>query len=440
MRVRHGFTYGTRGAFAMQQGWLDEWEVRELEGGKYFPDAVTAGLNNYPDDALGIPGPLDNYINSGGKTDRRNLLNYTNAELQEAKGKTWPKVKVSAGQTFEMTWKFTKAHKTRGYNYWITKDGWDQSKRLCFDQLEPVPFCKEHYTPPIPEGETPLETSVILPHKTGYHLLIVAWIISNTNKAFYQTFDLDFDSGGDLPAPGAPTNLREVDVQKRSVTLEWDHPGGREPIAKYRIYRNGVRGAEVDASHQSHIDTGLQASTRYCYFISAVSYNGQESLPSAAIEVETLHDDGIDEPPSPPSGLHSMGVTESSVSLMWGASTGDNPIAFYKVYRNGIKINEVPGDQTTYADRGLRPDTFYIYSIIAKDSKGLTSIPSDDLQIKTDPSADDYPEWREDNNIPYELNDKVKYFGHVYNCISFHIPYVGANWNPEQSDTLWRRV
>ncbi|HWV75570.1 MAG TPA: lytic polysaccharide monooxygenase [Pseudosphingobacterium sp.] len=439
MEVRHGHAYGTRGTFAMQHRWLLEWHLMEFEGGKYFPDAVTAGLDSYPpEDAVGIPGPPDNYINSGGHTDERNIVNYTNAELQAAKGKTWPKVKVSSRQSFVMTWRYKAPHKMRGYNYWITKDGWDQTKRLRFDQLEPVPFCKQHYTPPLPVGAAPLETSVILPQKTGYHLLIVAWIISDTNKAFYQTFDLEFESGGELPAPGAPTNLRAVEVQKRSVTLGWDHPGGREPIAKYKIYRDGVKVGEVDASHQSHTDTGLQPSSRYSYFISAVSYNGHESLPSAAIEVQTLNDDGIDEPPSSPSSLHSMGVTESSVSLMWGASTGDNPIASYHVYRDGVKIEEVPGGQTTYVDTGLRPDTTYHYYIIAKDSKGLTSSPSNGLPIKTEAGAGDYPAWA--LGATYAKDARVSYNGKNYSCFQPHTAHV-FDWNPEATDEiLWKTV
>ncbi|WP_369015795.1 cellulase family glycosylhydrolase [Actinocrinis puniceicyclus] len=79
-------------------------------------------------------------------------------------------------------------------------------------------------------------------------------------------------------------------------------------------------------------------------------------------------------PPSTPSGLQVTGVTGSSVSLTWTASTDNVGVAGYNVYRGSTLVGTSSG--TTYTDAGLTSGTAYTYSVAAYDAAGNVSAKS----------------------------------------------------------------
>ncbi|MEV7119825.1 cellulase family glycosylhydrolase [Kitasatospora griseola] len=83
---------------------------------------------------------------------------------------------------------------------------------------------------------------------------------------------------------------------------------------------------------------------------------------------------GDTQPPSVPGGLAVTGVTASSVSLSWAASTDDTGVTGYEVYRGGSKVASVAG--TSYTDGGLGAATAYSYTVRAKDAAGNVSAAS----------------------------------------------------------------
>ncbi|MDR6404960.1 MULTISPECIES: lytic polysaccharide monooxygenase [Chryseobacterium] len=239
---KHGHAFGTRGDFALQQNWLQEWNIVQFEGGKFFPTKEASGLDKYSDSDYPYdkeplptdrPVPPDDFICSGGWTNEHgsdwDIVNSTDDELESRKGIKWPKTTVSPGQILEIKWKYTAAHQTRGYNYWITKDGWSRNERITRDQLEPLPFHMHHYPTPLPDGAAPTTTSVVLPQKSGHHVMIVAWIISNTYHAFYQTFDLIFE---DTSSPGPQVMIipSEKNVEKGDLGHFHAHAVGEGPF------------------------------------------------------------------------------------------------------------------------------------------------------------------------------------------------------------------
>ena len=48
------------------------------------------------------------------------------------------------------------------------------------------------------------------------------------------------------------------------------------------------------------------------------------------------------------------------------------------------------------------------------------------------------PAWAESNSTVYRVGDRVSYGGANYTALSQHTPYVGANWNPKDTPTLWK--
>lgn len=88
-----------------------------------------------------------------------------------------------------------------------------------------------------------------------------------------------------------------------------------------------------------------------------------------------------DSAPSVPEGLSVTGVTSSSVSLAWDASTDDVGVAGYRVYRDGTMVAEVV--DTTYADTELAADTAYVYEVTAYDAAGNESARSASVTATT---------------------------------------------------------
>ena len=71
--------------------------------------------------------------------------------------------------------------------------------------------------------------------------------------------------------------------------------------------------------------------------------------------------------------LSASGVTTSSVSLSWNASTdaGCSSLSGYKIYRAGQLLTTVVG--TSYTDSGLTASTSYSYTVIAYDGFDVSS-------------------------------------------------------------------
>ncbi len=103
----------------------------------------------------------------------------------------------------------------------------------------------------------------------------------------------------------------------------------------------------------------------------------KSQLYSAAIDTQS---------PSVPERLSATAVSSTQINLSWMASTDNEGIAGYKVYRDGVLVKTV-NNSTTYADTGLNANTTYKYAIAAFDSSGNNSQISSNAVAKTSASA-----------------------------------------------------
>nr|BFD40829.1 lytic polysaccharide monooxygenase [Pseudomonas sp. FFPRI_1] len=202
-QLKHGrvVSPSSRGSVAVDLGLLGTWQVNEMEGGKNFP-ALGAGPfpKPYDSDVASVAPPADGHILSGGKVDERDCINFTDEEMTKKIGRpfTWPMVNVDPGQVFQVQWEYSAPHVTRGYSWFITKDGWDPKQRISRAQLEPAAFYKDFYTEvPFDKFGSVLKAKthheVVLPkNKRGHHVVVLVWNVANTGNGFYQAFDLDF--------------------------------------------------------------------------------------------------------------------------------------------------------------------------------------------------------------------------------------------------------
>jgi chitodextrinase len=79
-------------------------------------------------------------------------------------------------------------------------------------------------------------------------------------------------------------------------------------------------------------------------------------------------------PPSAPGGLSTV-AGDAEVVLSWGASSASRGVAGYRVYRNGGQVGQT--QSTGFTDNGLTNGTTYSYYVVAYDTAGALSPPSE---------------------------------------------------------------
>ena len=75
----------------------------------------------------------------------------------------------------------------------------------------------------------------------------------------------------------APTNLRTVDVQKKSVSLAWDSPENAYGLEGYIIYKDNKKVGEVSADETEFTVDKLNRHTIYTFKVVAKYSNGEIS-------------------------------------------------------------------------------------------------------------------------------------------------------------------
>ncbi len=105
------------------------------------------------------------------------------------------------------------------------------------------------------------------------------------------------------------------------------------------------------------------------------------------------------EAPTVPSSLVSSGVTETSVSLSWAASTDNVGVTEYDIYRNGSLLSS--SSNTTYSVTGLTASTAYAFYIKAKDAAENISGASNTINVTTSEIVTTYCS-SQGNNSSYE--------------------------------------
>jgi chitodextrinase len=183
----------------------------------------------------------------------------------------------------------------------------------------------------------------------------------------------------DTTPPSVPTNLVASGITSTSVTISWTASTDNVGVVGYKISRNGTQVATV-TSGTSYQDISLTPNTTYVYTASAYDQAGNNSAQSASVSATTLLPDTA--PPSVPTNLVASGITSTTVTLSWNASTDNVGVAGYKVIREGQQIAVTA--QTSFVDTNLTPSTTYAYTVAAYDSAGnVSAISNPALNVTT---------------------------------------------------------
>lgn len=175
------------------------------------------------------------------------------------------------------------------------------------------------------------------------------------------------------------------------VTISWDK-NLEEDLGGYRIFRANnpkVEFSEVTNETfegETYLDTvpAVNLNQKIYYKLQAEDQRYNRSDLSAMLTI--IKPDLV--PPSPPV-LTKFEVTEEGIRLNWVPSSSSD-IASHKVYRRSGDTSETKWEQifesaiqtdTTFLDsKELAPNTYY-YTLIAEDSVGLESTPSNSISI-----------------------------------------------------------
>ncbi|MGY3794630.1 lytic polysaccharide monooxygenase [uncultured Aquimarina sp.] len=131
---------------------------------------------------------MDGNLASAGRPDKYGGLDQVRDD--------WVATPVTPGP-LTVTWTNTAPHETLYYRVYITKSDWNPNMPLTWDSLELLVE-----TGPRPASETD-NIDVVLPARTGKHVLYSIWQRSLTPEAFYSTSDIDFGATNEPTPPVA---------------------------------------------------------------------------------------------------------------------------------------------------------------------------------------------------------------------------------------------
>jgi aqualysin 1 len=92
------------------------------------------------------------------------------------------------------------------------------------------------------------------------------------------------------------------------------------------------------------------------------------------------------QPPTIPTNLVAQSSYPTEVRLYWNASTDNNEVTGYKIYKNGNLLTSVPGGTLSYNDYQVSGGINYTYNVSASDRAGNVSGMSNNAIITTPPA------------------------------------------------------
>ncbi|MFK7904107.1 MAG: lytic polysaccharide monooxygenase [Chitinophagales bacterium] len=171
----------------------------------------------------------------------------------------WVSTPVSPGP-FTVTWTNSAVHATDYYDVYITNEDWTPNQPLTWENLTLLVR-----TAPSP-AENTVDISVVLPIRTGKHVIYSIWQRSDSPEAFYSTSDIDFGIGTtsiELDENRFVDFILEPSPNPFNLTSKIEYKLSKGEIVNLKIY--DIYGREV-----STLVNSFQASGEY-----EVVFNGE---------------------------------------------------------------------------------------------------------------------------------------------------------------------
>jgi IPT/TIG domain-containing protein/fibronectin type III domain protein/CARDB protein len=208
---------------------------------------------------------------------------------------------------------------------------------------------------------------------TTYSYTIYATDTSNRASADSSAFTQSTE-GLNCAVPPAPGNFKgSANSDGVSVSLSWNAVSAIAPcaIAHYEIEQNSLVIAQ--ATTTSYTVTNLTPATAYSFSVLAVT-NDNKAGAASSLNITTATVNST-VPPSAPTNLTGIPVSDSQINLTWTPSSDPSSgIKDYQVERNGTIIATTT--VASFGDSNLSPNTSYSYTVIAVNGVNLTTASS----------------------------------------------------------------
>uniref|UniRef100_UPI0015D7C334 Ig-like domain repeat protein n=1 Tax=Nevskia soli TaxID=418856 RepID=UPI0015D7C334 len=203
-----------------------------------------------------------------------------------------------------------------------------------------------------------------------------------------QTWETLILPAPDTSAPQVPGPPSIGAVGQNIVQVLWNPTTDNVGVAGYYLFRNGT--LLYTSSQVNYDDNSVVPSTTYSYQLQAFDAAGNVSAMSAPASATTL---AIPDqtPPSTPTGLAGVGLSDLSVGLSWQPSTDNNGVAGYHIYRGvsatALNIYATSTTASFTDSNNTYPKTTYYYAVTAFDSSGNVSVQSAAIAVTTLPDT-----------------------------------------------------
>jgi Fibronectin type III domain. len=164
-------------------------------------------------------------------------------------------------------------------------------------------------------------------------------------------------------APSSPV-IQSVTANGTGATVKWLGSTDNVQVSDYEIFRDGqFVGSRRDTSF---VDPGVQLGNTYSYSVRAIDSSENASEFSDPAEV-TVTD--VIAPTTP--AVSAVVNADDSVTVSWGASTDDQAMDHYEVWRGGSLLTATT--DLTFTDFGTSQGQTYTYVVYAVDAVGNRS-------------------------------------------------------------------
>jgi predicted carbohydrate-binding protein with CBM5 and CBM33 domain len=163
----------------------------------------------------------------------------------------WSATALPAGEQFTFRYRATAPHRGT-FELYLTRDGYQPTEPLGWDDLEPSPFLTA--TDPTLADGAYVMTGQLPAGKTGRHLVYSIWQRSDSPEAFYTCSDVTFGGGAD-PSPTAsppPTASPTASPTPGPSSPPPGEPSAWQPFVAYLAGDRVSYGGQLYQCRQSH--------------------------------------------------------------------------------------------------------------------------------------------------------------------------------------------
>lgn len=192
----------------------------------------------------------------------------------------------------------------------------------------------------------------------------------------------------DTQAPTAPGNLRSTGTTATSVSLAWNASTDNVGVTSYEVFRGTTSAGTTTGT--SLTVTGLTPSTTFSFTVRARDAAGNQSAASNTLSVTTPAAPADTQAPTVPGNLRVTGVTSTSVSLAWNASTDNVGVTAYNIFRGTTASGSTSA--TSFTVTGLTPSTSFTFTVRARDAAGNQSAASNSVTATTSGASGGNPD------------------------------------------------